>query len=118
MVCLNAFARFLKHSSPSFVPLTLLSYSLDVTVTKHIACNEKFVHLQVGLCKCQYLGALRPISLWWPVDQDKNIIFFNCYLAAPRPTLGPLKGTALDPNVTGSFVTSWVPKPGGVPSGV
>ena len=32
--------------------------------TKHIAYNEKFVHLQVELCQCQYLGALGPIRLW------------------------------------------------------
>ena len=33
-------------------------------VTKDIAYNERFVHLQTGLCKCQYLGALGPSRLW------------------------------------------------------
>ena len=35
-------------------------YSLDRAVTKQIAYNENFVHLQIFSCKCQYLGALGP----------------------------------------------------------
>ena len=33
-------------------------------LTKSIAYNERFVHLQIGLCKCQYLGTLGPIRQW------------------------------------------------------
>ena len=52
-----------------------------------------------------------------------NLIFLNCYLAAPRPTLGHCRGGRLtnpklitaffiyfDPKVTGSLVTRLVPK--------
>ena len=41
-----------------------MSYNLDVMVTKHTAYNEKFVHLQIGLCKCHYVGVLGQIRLW------------------------------------------------------
>ena len=34
----------------------LVSYSLDIIVTKSIEYNDKFVHLQIGSCKCQYSG--------------------------------------------------------------
>ena len=43
--------------------------------TKHITNIEKFVHLQTGLCKCQYLCALGPIRLWThPANPAMNII--------------------------------------------
>ena len=55
---------------------------LDIVVTKRIAYNEKFVHLQIGSCKCQYLGALAPNKQWthplvtsWPSD----IPYFRAY---------------------------------------
>ena len=31
---------------------------------KRIAFNEKFVHLQIGSCKYQYLGALGTHRMW------------------------------------------------------
>ena len=37
-----------------------LDIDLGIVVTKRIAYNEKFVHLQIGPCKCQYLRALGP----------------------------------------------------------
>ena len=27
---------------------------------KHVVYHEKFVHLEIGLCQCQYLGTLDP----------------------------------------------------------
>ena len=62
----------------------MVSYSLDIVVTKRIACNKKFVHLQIGSCKCQYLGALGPNRQWthplgtsWP----SNTPYFWAYEA-------------------------------------
>ena len=70
---------------PAYHPLLLyilVSYSLDKVVTKRIAYNEKFVHLQIGSCKCQYLGALGPNRQWtyalvtsWP---SSNPNFWSC----------------------------------------
>ena len=43
------------------LPLQIsVSYSLDLVVTKRIAYNKEFVHLQIGSCKCQYLEDLGP----------------------------------------------------------
>ena len=57
-----------NHPLPLWIlplPLWILvSYSLDIVVTKGIAYNNKFVHLQIGPCKCQYLGALGPNRQW------------------------------------------------------
>lgn len=33
-------------------------------ITKHIAYNEKFVHLKIGLSLYEYLEALGPDRLW------------------------------------------------------
>ena len=38
-------------------------------VTKDIAYNEEFVHLLIGLCKCQYL-----YSLWTLLDYHETIL--------------------------------------------
>ena len=60
----------------------MVSYSLDIVVTKHIAYNEKFVHLQIGLCKCQYLGTLDPNRQWThPLVTHwlSNISYFLAY---------------------------------------
>ena len=42
----------------------LVSYNLDVMVTKNIAYNKKLIHLHVVFCKYQCLGALSPSKLW------------------------------------------------------
>ena len=39
-------------------------YTTDITAMKSTAYKEKFVHLQIGLCKCEYLEALGPVRLW------------------------------------------------------
>ena len=49
------------HLSPLCI---LVSYSLDIAVTKRIAYKENFVHLQIGSSKCQYLGALSSNRQW------------------------------------------------------
>ena len=43
--------------------LIYVRFSLNITATKRVAYNEKFVHLQVGLCRCQNLWVLGPIKL-------------------------------------------------------
>ena len=63
MVCIGVFPGFFGSSGLSFTSLNLVSYSLDVMVSKYVACNEKVAHLQNGSCKCQYLGALGLIRL-------------------------------------------------------
>ena len=49
---------------------------------KRIAYNEKFVYLQIGLCKCQYLGALGPNRRWshpLVTSCKSNIPYFRAY---------------------------------------
>ena len=80
-----ALGHLLGPLGPADHPLPLwilVSYSLDIVVTKSIAYNKKFVHLQIGSCKCQYLGALHPNGQWthplvtsWP----SNIPYFRAY---------------------------------------
>ena len=59
-----------------------------------------------------------------------KVCFFNCYLAAPRPTLGHYRGDSLThlmlinaflhltQGSPGASWWDWVPKPGRAPSGV
>ena len=80
-----ALGHLLDPLRPADHPLPLwilVSYSLDITVTKRIAYNNKFFHLQIGSRKCQYLGALDPNRQWihplvtsWP----SNIPYFWAY---------------------------------------
>ena len=82
---LFASGHLLSPLGPADHPLSLwilLSYSLDIVVTKRITCNEKFVHFQIGSYKCQYLGTLGPNRQWtyplvtsWP----SNIPYFWAY---------------------------------------
>ena len=56
-------------------------------------------------------------KIWLFLHELMSSFFFNCYLAAPRPTLGHYRGDSLthpmlitafyifDPKVTGSLVT-------------
>ena len=81
--------KFLKTSSQDvekishfFWRFALVSYSSDIVVTKCIAYNKKFDHLQIGSCKCQYLGTLgqnrqltHPVVTRWP----SNIPYFWAY---------------------------------------
>ena len=80
-----ALGHWLGPLGPADHPLPLwilVRYSLDIVVTKRIEYNEKFVHLQIGSCKCQYLGALGPNRQWthplvtsWP----SNISYYQVY---------------------------------------
>ena len=45
----------------SFHVKYFVSYSLDKMVANRITYIKKFVHLQIGLSKCQQLRALDPI---------------------------------------------------------
>ena len=46
-----------------FAPLNFISYGLDIVVTERIT-HKKFIHLQIGSCKCQYLEAFGPNNQW------------------------------------------------------
>ena len=62
--------------------LILISYSLDMVVTKRIAYNKKNFHLQIGSCKCQYLGALGPNRHWTHplvTSSPSNTFYFRAY---------------------------------------
>ena len=62
--------------------LILISYSLDMVVTKRIAYNKKNFHLQIGSYKCQYLGALGPNRHWTHplvTSSPSNFFYFRTY---------------------------------------
>ena len=91
-----ALGHLLGPLGPADHPLPLwilLSYSLDIVVTKRTVYNKKFIHVQIGSYKCQYLGALgpnrqetHPLVMSWP----SNIPYFrahevNCWVKLYLP---------------------------------
>ena len=51
---------FKSYSSFLGKLLWITSKNLNVVAAKHVVYHEKFVHLEIGLCQCQYLGTFDP----------------------------------------------------------